>query len=54
MVLDTEEQKILLLDLFNNASFNGLYIEKAYTLKEAIYNAEVASVEVEKTERDQV
>jgi len=41
MVLDNEEHRDFLLSKVKNATINGLHIEKAYELLQAIKNAEI-------------
>jgi hypothetical protein len=42
MILDNEEQRTILLQLVNKASFGGDLLEQAYLLKHAIKHAELA------------
>lgn len=41
MVLDSQEQKEILLKIFNSVNFPAAAIEKIYELKKALENAEI-------------
>jgi len=41
MILDSEEQRKLLLDLISAIAFHGDQVEKVYELKKAILEAEI-------------
>lgn len=41
MLLDSEQQKAMLLEIINNLQFRGADIEKMFTLKQAVTDAEI-------------
>ena len=43
MILDSEEQRQILLDLINSAAVQGTAIEPVYWVKMAVVNAQVCS-----------
>lgn len=47
MTLDTEEHKIILLELLANSSFKGAAVESIYELKQSILKANILEYEVE-------
>lgn len=45
MTLDSQEQKDMLLQIFNSVNIPVAHIEKIYELKKALENAEVKKME---------